>query len=382
VRRVEAGKDMDIKTYKVVILGVSGSGKTVYLSSMFQRLSVQSPDVGFFIQPDGDEIQIQLANKYTEIVDPSRDWPPGTTLAEGQDLSFTCLVQGENANHPVFRFSYSEYAGEVLERTYESSPGSASPSGAILEKARQADALLILIDGAKVWRLLSRGETEPLRRDFALLLPTAQSLAPDRVFHFVLSKWDVLEPYGLRTVREKLLSSYPQFSDIVYQRRQHGIPTRLIPVSSVGSDFAKLDDNGLMSKLPNAVARPVQVEVPIACTLIDAFQNAMDRAREDLAKKQTGGVRGRLSSALRFFHADPLAEVFRLLPLQFQFVPAIAQLLTSIIDGPLGQGGGNRSWYVENVHDANSAMESAVRSYGALIARLELQFPESNLLRP
>jgi adenylate kinase family enzyme len=37
-----------VETLKIAMLGLSGSGKTTYLASMFRKLSVPSKDIGFY----------------------------------------------------------------------------------------------------------------------------------------------------------------------------------------------------------------------------------------------------------------------------------------------------------------------------------------------
>ncbi len=92
----------------------------------------------------------------------------------------------------------------------------------------------------------------------------------DTSVYFIISKWDLLEGnYNLSEIAECLLEQSPEFRNVVINRVQAGCPVRLIPVSSIGMDFATLQPDGSMKKNPNAIPKPFQLEIPIAYVLID-----------------------------------------------------------------------------------------------------------------
>jgi hypothetical protein len=89
--------------------------------------------------------------------------------------------------------------------------------------------------------------------------------------HFVITKWDVLKAagYTLSRVKERLLANN-DFSDVVAGRDDI---VRLIPVSAVGDNFARLEGDNMV-KIPNRGAPvPYLVEIPLACTLVDQFNS-------------------------------------------------------------------------------------------------------------
>jgi adenylate kinase family enzyme len=64
-----------MKTYKILVLGASGSGKTFFLASMFKRLAIQNNEIGFFLDANPKQKQA-LVNLFHTIADPHKDWPP------------------------------------------------------------------------------------------------------------------------------------------------------------------------------------------------------------------------------------------------------------------------------------------------------------------
>ncbi|MFM6138762.1 MAG: hypothetical protein ACKPCP_32275, partial [Sphaerospermopsis kisseleviana] len=70
-------------------------------------------------------------------------------------------------------------------------------------------------------------------------------------------------------------------------RKKAGCPIRLIPVSSIGKEFATLQPDGSMKKNPGAIPKPFQVEIPLVCALIDrvkAYINSLEQDKEDIPK--------------------------------------------------------------------------------------------------
>src|SRR5262245_54580999 len=64
-------------TFRVVALGVAGSGKTVYLASMFQRLQVQAPGGSYFLESDAAQ-RVALGSVFRQVANPEQPWPAGT----------------------------------------------------------------------------------------------------------------------------------------------------------------------------------------------------------------------------------------------------------------------------------------------------------------
>ena len=70
-----------MNNFNVIMLGASGSGKTVLLSSLFHSLFTQDHR-GFFLRVDGQHKQTQLRKIYQTVAAKDNNWPPGTQREE------------------------------------------------------------------------------------------------------------------------------------------------------------------------------------------------------------------------------------------------------------------------------------------------------------
>jgi hypothetical protein len=99
-----------IPTFKILALGMRGSGKTVFLASMYHFLSAYRENRGYFLSCPDERKSADLLEKFGEISD-SDDWPEGnSTLGE---YVFDCcyLKPNNNGFDKVCRFSYIDYTG-------------------------------------------------------------------------------------------------------------------------------------------------------------------------------------------------------------------------------------------------------------------------------
>lgn len=322
-----------MNTYKVIMLGPRGSGKTVFLASMYKRLSTQG-DSGFFLEVDGGEKRKRLNNIYTQIAIEEK-WPKGTMYSEVSEWTFTCRVQTENL--PIYsacQFTYLDYAGGRLTDEIEDIEDSDYD---FENKLKQADTLLGLLDGHKLCALM-RNERIGLAwavRDLRSMLDVMQgSLAP---IHFVISKWDIVEDsFSLEQIRDRLLE-IEEFNNLVKLRNKAGSPVRLIPVSTVGRGFATPQSDGSMEKT-GTFPQPFQVEVPLACVLPDMIQTML----EELIKKKQEELSTPIEVKPSFSFWDKVGQFFggglrvvqQLLPKKYQFAEDILQKLIEFAEEP------------------------------------------------
>ncbi len=282
----------DVKNFRIITLGPSGAGKTVFLGSLFKQLSTQGKE-GFFLEVS-DARKIRELNKiYTEVVTGER-WPSGTRNVT--EWTFDCCVKNaELDKYKVCEFTYIDYAGGLLTDVQE--------DGNIFLDFQQAvpdaDAVLAIIDGLKLQKFM---EDKELRNTDVLIwlhkeLPSIMQLVHrcqrDTPVHFIISKWDLLaDCYSIEQVRDRLLEKVPQFSDVVSARKAAGCPQRLIPISSVGSGFATLLPDGSMFKQVGVVPVPFQVDIPLACVLLDRVSAYLDiLKRHEADSEKTAEIR-------------------------------------------------------------------------------------------
>ncbi|MFD5084421.1 hypothetical protein ACFWOG_17495 [Kitasatospora sp. NPDC058406] len=293
----------------VTVVGPRSSGKTVYLASLFARLSQQDPELGFSVTlPLGQSQQLNAV--YEQVVGPG-DWPIPSTPADFPVWDFTCTVSTPARRRLTpFAVSYVDYSGELLTQ------GDLYPES--LEKLDRlmtaSPFLLILLDGERVLRFLA-GDN----RLISEYRPVFSHLGAnqDAVVHFVLTKWDLLEAAGhtLEQVADRLCATR-EFRLFVDGRRAlqgDGGVIRLIPVSSVGRGFARLDENGHVVKTPGARPDPLDVEVPFMAVVVDLFTTELrkyTRARENPAVRAPGNSEGLLRIFRRVSAGMPLVRAF------------------------------------------------------------------------
>jgi hypothetical protein len=260
----------------LVALGVAGSGKTVFVSSMFHTLHVPVPEHAYFLET-GTSDRVALSRVFDEVSDTEEPWPRGTRTGESRELLFDCVSFRQGVRHPILRFSYLDYAGELLE-TEGDSGGTAL---AELEGSmRSANGLLGMLDGHRVLQYL-RNEPAGRRYFRSSLQPMIGMMAGATCpVHLVLTKWDLVRGFGeppdaddearLSLVKEALLAG-DSMRALVEAHSFGGRVVRLIPVSAVGPDFATIDESGHVVKRSGGLVRPSNVEVPLAAVLPDLF---------------------------------------------------------------------------------------------------------------
>ena len=81
-----AGSD-SVPTFSVVALGPSGSGKSVFLTSMFHELNHPTDRRSYFLETSPAD-QIALSQTYRAVSDTARPWPPATRTADMKEYTF------------------------------------------------------------------------------------------------------------------------------------------------------------------------------------------------------------------------------------------------------------------------------------------------------
>jgi hypothetical protein len=285
-------RQVPVPHFRVVALGIAGSGKTVYLSSMFHTVNVPTATRSYFLETAAAQ-RIYLSKVFDEVSDTAEPWPRGTRTGETRELVFDCMSFDHGTKHQVFTISYLDYAGELLET--QQAAGSTGLSD-LEARIRNAHGLLGMLDGYRVLQFL-RGEPAGQRYFRSSIQPMTGMMAGATCpIHFVLTKWDLIRGFGepvdaddnlrLSLVRDALMNT-AQLNALVETHSWEGRIIRLIPVSAVGPDFAQMDTDGRILKLPNGQLHPANVEVPLTAILPDLFrqvEQSLDPAtRQQLA---------------------------------------------------------------------------------------------------
>lgn len=383
-----------LNNYTVIMLGPRGSGKTVFLASMYKKLSIQG-DLGFFLEVDSAEKRKRLKNIYTQVALEEK-WPRGTSFAEISEWNFSCKVQNYKlAAYPACEFTYLDYAGGRLTDEMEGEDISFE------NKLKDADALLGLLDGQKIRSLMCGQKSGNIWmiNDLPNILEYMQTT--DKPIHFLISKWDIIEgEYTLDQVKDKLLE-IDEFKNIIKLRNQADTPVRLIPVSSVGLGFAELQPDGSMKKKTDQLPQPYQVEIPLACVLPDMIKKQLNELmkekekveQEEIEVKPNLNLWDRLKKIVGGGTKFIINSVKEVLPRKYQFANSVLEQIMDFIneqEAPIYQKEENAKRRTEElkrkkeeslreVEDQESALNHSINCFMSIVNQLESQYPNSRL---
>jgi hypothetical protein len=284
--------DIQNRSLRMVALGHEGSGKTILLASLWRELAIGR--VRVVADTPCDEVDLRALCR--NIDDPQRDrFPESTALGEEREWNFTvqaCNPDGTNVD--VFKFSYYDYPGELLD---EMARGE-EPSGDFAYAWRTADIVVGIIDGQMVSHLMGRGADPGFgaRLDYLCL---ALSRREVKALHLIITKWDLLAGrYTLAQVEERLKEFNTPFRRLLGTPRSGGV--RIIPVSSLGSNGFAFEDSATQQMRKSLKVKdwtPEHVVAPLACTIpdvvatdIETLRRRTDRPRHMVAPKDVSGI--------------------------------------------------------------------------------------------
>jgi hypothetical protein len=387
-------------TFRVVALGTAGSGKSVFLATMFHQLNVESPDKSYFLRTRLDD-HIALSATYRQVAAPDEPWPRATGTGETRRYSFDCVAFDGSGLRPLSTIEYLDYAGELLEGGLREN---AAALAELTDHIAGAHALLGMVDGHRVLQYLRR-EARGRAYFHGTLQPVVSLMAAATCpIHFVITKWDLVRGFGeapgaddatrLQAVREAL-EDVLQLDALAARQGMLRRIVRLIPVSAVGDDFLQLGDGGDLVKRPDGRLRPRNVEAPLSAVLPDLFSQ-VESALDESVRQQ---IAARARSEARLRPAEVVAMAGRVLS-----TPAAVLLRGALVAG-VGPAGGNElaalfvDWSrrtfddkVEAVSQARSAAEQEAAVVRGLrnqmfeelehtVLRLEATLPASRVGR-
>jgi 5'-deoxynucleotidase YfbR-like HD superfamily hydrolase len=293
----------NLNTYSVVVLGTKGAGKTVYLASLFGKLSISDPRVGFSLQAENLDQRKRLNEYYQQIISSEEDWPRGTLASESEIWSFTAKVD----NQPACRFEYLDYSGGLItDQGFDD-------TGIYRSFLQKSDVIMPILDGTHILALmlLRNQDTKPwitkavsqFRKNIRNLIQEIQDYEEsnqgknqDKSIHFLITKWDLFDGlFNFTQIKEALLEepTVNKFLATRKQKRPNSL-VRFIPVSSEGIGFSTIDYNtgyiGKKTEWLNLISEPepLYVEIPLAYALRDKIETYMNQIQNELhIKKET-----------------------------------------------------------------------------------------------
>lgn len=360
--------------YRILVLGPRGAGKTVFLASMYYKLSTLDPETGFFLVTDENvPEQAGSLRKYQEsLTNPAEiDFSAPTQLKDFHEWKFICSVKGADGIYPMMRFSYYDYAGGLIKLLFNAEKYTPEFQNVL----NKADILLAMLDGHEILKLM-QGEENTFNEEFDnYILPILTNSS--QPVHFIITKWDLLQKqYTLNAVRLRLMESSIKFRNFVNVQREFGT-LRLIPVSAVGLDFAELGPNDTMLKKPGAKFEPYQVEMPLVSVIFDQLDYASkkigfaDQAWFNQLRRR-GAIIGPIMQLLLFVAWLTTAfsvnvGIIALNPATF--IAGIVNRFEGNVTAPPVQTGSGKL----------AAAKQVIERTSKLLRKLEKEFPESNL---
>lgn len=262
-----------MKNYKVLILGARGSGKTVFLSSMYYQLSMAT-STNFYIEAKSSYEGRLLRNGYIGLL---TDWPEPNIFAEMKDWTFRCFVKAPSQNFETFTVTYYDYSGGRLTDAIDDEEE-------FKEIIEEADIILGFLDGDKIVNSTSYTSSSWMIDLDEIIKELDKKHRKGKPVHLIISKWDLLHNKNITIsdVREKLFG-YPRFKQFAENISEKGDFIRLIPVSSVGFNFAEKIENEMIIK-KGATLEPYNVDVPLALALLDPMQSKLNEIIDEYDK--------------------------------------------------------------------------------------------------
>jgi hypothetical protein len=266
----QAGAEPPVPTFRVVTLGLQGSGKTMLLTSIYRRL--QTPgDRGFYLRAPYAQL-IELNRWYQEAASSGEDWPRGTSRGEMREFDFSVMTHLGDAVETIVKLGYLEYPGELLT---DPDAAGATAQQRLLEAIDNADALIGIIDGFRVLQAYRGDQRGRLILQNTLDAMINAMLSARTPIAFVITKWDLLdevhpdENTRLHIVRTMLMG-IEGFRDLIAVHSAKRI-IRLIPATAVGHDFAVLD-GGEVRKKPAGRFEPSNVDIALSAVVPDILR--------------------------------------------------------------------------------------------------------------
>jgi hypothetical protein len=276
------------RQHRVTALGLVGAGKTVYLTVLTQAIfkgEALARDIGWSLEPASSELRWNRL--YGQLKSLKTPWPRSTRTDELNPLTIALTATRGHAEYRALEISYTDFSGEHAQ------PGEGIDTTFYDQVITNSDALLIFIDGEQLLALLAGQQTA---REFyrqaveKLMRPMELTSGP---VHVVITKWDRMagRDDALAEARDALRNLNHRRWQAFLATREHRVRNgplksgivRLIPVSSVGREFARAK-NANFGSGPDTVPRPFNVEMPLVAAL-------RDLAYVDLQKRYPG--RGR-----------------------------------------------------------------------------------------
>lgn len=290
--------------YNIVALGPPGSGKTVFLATLYNSIVSGRLAKGVRVSLSVTAAS-WLDEVYRQVASPRMDWPPGTDPDEPmREVDMHFFVQRLHKpflfgaptprSYSAFTIKYVDYAGEWITEGHKRDPELLQKFQTLLESA---DMLFCFLDGQRLLRLLLDPESDTTFIEDELRPAIRFCANHDAPVIIVVTKWDLLgnrlDLHGLvRILKDRSLTELAALAETrsdrmrITGRKIGGV--WLIPVSATGPDFVRITPKGKVEKVGQGTPEPRNISVPLTTGLVEISKIDFKRFRK--GKPQAGGL--------------------------------------------------------------------------------------------
>lgn len=281
------------QSFRLVVVGGEGSGKTAFLAAMFGSLRLADGSRRYWLEP----ADLESLERLRSLGLQSHQGYPGQTREILAHVPLTCKVLVGSGGRGGFHFSNllrpgtsANRQGALLDVVISDYPGSWLEASAVPRRdlwavLSAADALVVAVDGAAVLALM-RGEPQGrtyVEQDLPRILDLVGPSRGTRgiPLHLALTKWDLLDEagFGLARVRDRLFAEVEGLRHLVeVAPLRH---TRLIPVSTAGyfQHTAVRRAGPQPYERPLSMSETVNLDVPLSLALPVFADEALTEVR-------------------------------------------------------------------------------------------------------
>lgn len=359
---------------KIVALGGSGAGKSLYLASLYRKLT------NSLIIDD-----IREAQKLNQICNDVLNTTEGEVITIGtsdfKEWKFKWQLNIRRSKYNVGSFTYLDYAGGRINEITRAS----KEEERLLTEIKKAHIVLVFLDGIRLIDLIrqSKGETLSnssanqlrawLNKDIYNIIEYLK--INDCPIHFVITKWDALVFKGfndLRAIKNQLTETLLTLKEFIDQREKlQSEPIRWIPISSLGMNIAEpiYDNEGTFQGMgltrihghyPNII-QPIYVDIVLSYAMIDTLKSKL-RYLENV---------NIVYNIVASFGVD---SIFDMLPVPFNLFGKFAKVIYDMI---VGTREAERPYPIDihNIRNRKNALLYIISQHQQKIREFEEEFP-------
>lgn len=361
---------------KIVALGGSGAGKSLYLASLYRKLT------NSLIIDDIGEAQ-RLNQICNDVLNTTEGEVITIGTSEFKEWKFKWQLNIRKSKYNVGSFTYLDYAGGRINEIKEEKTSKGEKN--LKTDVKKADIIVIFLDGVKLIDLIRQSTGERLSNSSANQLNAWLNKdiyniieylkINDCPIHFVITKWDALVFRGfhdLSVVKNILTTTLPTFEEFIAQREElQSEPIRWIPVSSLGMNIAQpiYDIDGTFQGMgltkihghyPNII-QPIYVDIVLSYAMIDTLKSKL-RYLENV---------NIVSNIVASFGVD---SIFDMLPVPFNLFGKFAKVIYDMI---VGTEEAERPYPIDihNIRNRKDALLYIISQHQQKINEFEEKFP-------